>query len=144
MLDFTNLNNVNLIQETSLYSNYIICITYTCILQYTGYSSTNGLQKVQIAIYNFDTDGLNITFDLEPQWRSECVCLSVYRECLRVCLCVINLVSLVAGRPPTDRSTPVNVVLNQTLIYFSDVIIGIGIIIAVVLLIFNIITVMKP
>ena len=72
------------------------------------------------------------------------MCLSVNRECLCVSVCVINLVSLVAGRPPTDRSTPVNVVLNQDLIYFSDAIIGIGIIIAVVLLIFNIITIMKP
>ena len=63
--------------------------------------------------------------------------------CTSLCVCV-NLVSHVAGRPPTDRSTPVNVVLNQDLIYCMDVIIGIGIIVAVVLLIFNTVTIMKP
>ena len=48
------------------------------------------------------------------------------------------------GEPPKDRRTPVKVFLNPSLIYVCDVFTGISILVAIVLLIFNIVTIQKP
>ena len=52
--------------------------------------------------------------------------------------------SMHTGEPPKDRRTPVNVFLNRALIYVCDVFTGISILVAIVLLIFNIVTIQKP
>lgn len=48
------------------------------------------------------------------------------------------------GRPPTDVSTPQSQLLDPIGIYIMDFVIGVGIIVAVVLLVFNIVTIRKP
>lgn len=52
--------------------------------------------------------------------------------------------ALLGGEPPKDRPTPVEMFLNPVLIYICDVFTGISILVAVVLLIFNIVTIQKP
>ena len=48
------------------------------------------------------------------------------------------------GRPPTDLSTPKSQLLNPIGVYIMDFVIGVGIIVAVILLVFNIVTIKKP
>ena len=48
------------------------------------------------------------------------------------------------GLPPTDAGTPQSQLLNRIGIYMMDFVIGVGIIVAVVLLVFNIVTIRKP
>lgn len=48
------------------------------------------------------------------------------------------------GRTPQDRRTPLNVYLNTTLVYICYVCISFAILLALILLIFNVVTMWKP
>uniref|UniRef100_A0A1X7U648 G-protein coupled receptors family 3 profile domain-containing protein n=1 Tax=Amphimedon queenslandica TaxID=400682 RepID=A0A1X7U648_AMPQE len=99
-------------------------LTYTQISQYVpGTRMINGTERdvlntVRLAIYNETETGLDITYVVEPKWR--------------------------LGRPPTDRSRPVSILISPAVIYTMDTVLAIGIIIAVVLLVFQIVTIRKP
>ena len=51
---------------------------------------------------------------------------------------------LLVGRPPTDRSKPESVLISPAVIYTMDTVLAIGIIIAIFLLVFQIVTIRKP
>ncbi|XP_019856011.1 PREDICTED: gamma-aminobutyric acid type B receptor subunit 1-like [Amphimedon queenslandica] len=92
-------------------------ISVNTVLQYRIVEGS--LVQVLLGTYDYHEDGLRINYSYNnPEW---------------------NL-----GYPPPDRSMPISRLLNQAAIYSMDAILAIGIIIAVLLLVFQIVTIRKP
>ena len=102
-----------------------------------------------MGVYDREQDNLTINYTIQPAWNCK-----YYRETHSKYLLIHQLLpftsfhpyftQLIVGRPPTDVSTPQSQLLNPIGIYTMNFVIGVGIIVAVALLVFNIVTIRKP
>ena len=95
------------------------------------------LVQVLLGIYDYHKDGLQINYSYNnPEWNRKKKNFKNNTDKLSF-FCLV-------GYPPPDRSMPISKLLNQKAIYPMDAVLAIGIIIAVILLVFQIVTIRKP